>query len=468
MTAVVLRGDARELPLEDASIDCLVTSPPYFALRSYTDNGVHYEGQIGSEATPREYIRTLLDCTSEWLRVVKPEGSIFVNLGDKYSQYEGARKGHGRSIANPNRVSRGEPLVMPVSAPDQWGIASKSLMGLPWRYALGCMDELGLILRSEIIWSKMNGLPESVSDRVRRSHEQVFHFTKQQKYYSAVDEIREAHSTGTHTGRLRTVGSESGNGVRHRTFAGDTDTYNALGKLPGSVWPIPTMPLQVPEHLGVDHFAAYPAELVKRIILGWSPREVCAACEVGRRPAVIRERTYDGEVIGRGVGSIFAEEKHDARNKGVGNWHFGSRTEIVGYYCRCTPYTDHPGSGERYGGIVHSGGAQGPNKGQVGYHIGDHANGGPAERTGPWREYHFDGWTPPPSRPGIVLDPFGGTGTTALTASVLGRTGITVDKSADYCRLAQWRTADPGERARVLGLPKPKPVPEGQMSLFDL
>ena len=72
-----------------------------------------------------------------------------------------------------------------------------------------------------------------------------------------------------------------------------------------------------------------------------------------------------------------------------------------------------------------------------------------------------------PARPSVVVDPFGGTGTTSLVADVLGRIGITVDRSADYCRLARWRTADPAERARALGVPKPPPVPEGQGSLFD-
>jgi DNA modification methylase len=86
VSAIVLRGDARSLPLPDGSVDLIVTSPPYFGLRSYTDGGKHYDGQIGSERTPREYVANLLDCTREWMRVLKPEGSIFVNLGDKYSQ----------------------------------------------------------------------------------------------------------------------------------------------------------------------------------------------------------------------------------------------------------------------------------------------------------------------------------------------------------------------------------------------
>ena len=91
-----------------------------------------------------------------------------------------------------------------------------------------------------------------------------------------------------------------------------------------------------------------------------------------------------------------------------------------------------------------------------------------ANPRGPVREYHFDRWIPAPMRPAIVLDPFGGTGCTALVADVLGRTGISVDLSMDYARIARWRTGDPGERARALQVPKPPPVPDGQESLFDL
>ena len=85
MTAVVLRGDARHLPLPDGSVDLICTSPPYFGLRSYVDGGVHFESQIGSEATPGEWVAALVECTREWVRVLKPSGSIFVNLGDKYA-----------------------------------------------------------------------------------------------------------------------------------------------------------------------------------------------------------------------------------------------------------------------------------------------------------------------------------------------------------------------------------------------
>lgn len=90
-----------------------------------------------------------------------------------------------------------------------------------------------------------------------------------------------------------------------------------------------------------------------------------------------------------------------------------------------------------------------------------------------WRDWlealwdHFDAWTPSPTRPALVVDPFGGTGTTALAARALGRDAVTVDRSADYCRLATWRVNDPGQLAKVLGAPKPPVIADGQASLFE-
>jgi hypothetical protein len=89
-------------------------------------------------------------------------------------------------------------------------------------------------------------------------------------------------------------------------------------------------------------------------------------------------------------------------------------------------------------------------------------------KVGPWREYHFDRWTPAPTRPAVVLDVFGGTGTTALVADALGRHGISLDMSADYCRLARWRTTDPGQRAAAMQVEKPPPVPAGHGDGHDL
>lgn len=332
-TSRVIRANALDLPLEDASVDLVVTSPPYFGLRSYQDGGEHYDGQIGDEATPAEFVDALIAATREMARVLKPSGSIWVNLGDKYA---------GGGVMSPNLPPNAGPkdaarAFSPVAV--RSGVPTKSLIGVPWRYALRCIDDLGLILRAEVIWSKPNGLPESVTDRVRRSHETWFHFTKEPRYFSGVDEIREAYDAPNATRTFGNVDPSRGDHGKPLARLDARVSMNPLGKLPGSVWTIPTEPLRVPNHVGVDHFAAFPTEWPRRIILGWSPEA------------------------------------------------------------------------------------------------------------------------------GTVLDPFGGTGTTALVAKALGRHGISVDMSADYCRLAEWRTNDPDQLARAMRVDKPPKQVDGQAAL---
>lgn len=512
MSVVILRGDAAHLPLPDESVDLICTSPPYFGQRSYTDGGEVYYGQIGAETTPREYVAALLNCTREWMRVLKPTGSLFVNLGDKYSTYTGANWGNGRSLNGYRGVEK-VPHGGPVNAPAVYGVPYKSLMGLPWRYVLGCIgtgsaldstevvklllrdvalgvislamaeqivDELavtpatglGLVLRAEIIWSKPNGMPESVSDRVRRSHEQVFHLVKQSRgYFAGVDEIREPHTMQPQrrpNGRSEDLTPRQGQPRQAWSTAARDEAGvdgHPLGKLPSSVWQIASQPLKVPADLGADHYAAYPSALPRRIILGWSPSGICTECGEGRRPIVARsasggERIDSGDG-GRGVRGLpgYVDIKRSS-------WREGVSRDVTGYACACTPYTDYP---ERRGKDFHATtdrARQGMNDGNGGEryrrYVEELAN--PRE---PVREYDFDSWAPPPTRAAVVLDPFGGTGTTALVADMLGRTGITVDRSADYCRIAQWRTSDPAERARALGVAKPPPVMDGQASLFD-
>lgn len=607
MSVVILQGDARQLPLPDASVDLIATSPPYYQMRAYTDGGERYEGQIGSEETPREYIANLLDATREWMRVLKPSGSMFVNLGDSYSSgqpfdneltvgdagwlaglidadgtitvrrtqqpqmraptFEGiiaveqedraaverahAITGRGaictinhsgckpmyrwtastqqaRWIAeriwpwlrikqrqalaivelgrhrqehsargrwNPIRpewTAYRERICRAVRAwnqrtPDDWEppllpviglplrprrVPPKSLTGLPWRFALACIDELGLILRRDIIWSKPSGLPESVSDRCRTSHEYLFHLVKEPRYYAAVDEIRQPHRPQSiaRTRRNRFVPDLSQAGID------PADSCHPLGALPGSVWEIASAPLVVPERIehahccggqkrdgcedGLTHHAAFPPALAKKIILGWSPSGICTGCGEGRRPVVDRPGLLGGD---NNPDSRNGSRRRSTMDGGSREW--AARTampdRVIGYACACTPVTDHPGSGlgtrrRDYNPAPHN-----RPQGTYGRH-----QAGEYERVGPWREYHFDRWVPAATRPAVVLDPFSGTGTTVMVADVLSRTGVGIERSQDYCRLAQWRTADPAERARALGVPKPPPVPQGQMDLF--
>jgi DNA modification methylase len=430
MTALVVRADARHLPLPDESVDLVVTSPPFLNLRSYTDGGRHYDGQIGV-GTRDQFLAELWAVTAECARVLKRSGSMFIELGDSYTD--------------------------------------KSLNLTPERYHIGCVDRLGLLARAEIVWSRPNGLPESVTDRVRRSHSSWVHLTKAPRYYAAVDEIREAYEPdsarrktlyGGNPGRdglagLRATGvaQHGSNGVSAMGVGGSA--MNPLGKLPGSVWTIPTEPLRVPNHLDIDHFAAFPTGLPRRLILGWSPPGICLGCGQGRRPVVARTPMQwrpSPTLHGRNAPGT-------ARQTASGTMLAAAESRILGYFCTCTPYTNHPGTGGR---------ARDGQRfaAETGRDAHPHGGVGVLPRTGPWREYHLDRWTPPPTRPAVVLDPFGGTGTTALCASVLGRIGDSEDLSQDYARLARWRTRDPGERARAMRVDKPEPVSEGQLTLF--
>jgi DNA modification methylase len=501
MTAVVLRADARRLPLDDASVDLIVTSPPYYALRSYTDGGEHYDGQIGSEPTPAEYIDSLIACTREWVRVLKPTGSLWVNLGDKYGR--GTRT---TNVAHTGTRANGRTGY---SAATRTGY-DKSLIGLPWRYALRCIDDLGLILRAEVIWSKPNGLPESVTDRVRRSHEHWFHLVKQPRYYSAIDHIRQPAAASTHQrwkGDLR----RRDNGYRRDPVtdrqtanvggAGEgTLGVNSLGALPCSVWEIPAEPLQVPAHLGIDHYAAFPLAWPRRIIQGWSPRGVCDDC------GFLLGSTYDNGMLGV-RGSHNRRTRKDRARTQAGTQAQPLLREDLLKSMECQEPEDHqvpPSDDTGLRGGLETGSSDGA---EERLHDGASAHHGAAprpligaERDRPPQERDQDRqpdreprttWQgrarptaqaaaqavrvpslrrdapdlrnaqPCPNCGGtsfgssVVADFFGGTGTTALVAHALGRHGISVDMSADYCRLARWRTTDPDQLAKAMQVDKP-------------
>lgn len=263
--------------------------------------------------------------------------------------------------------------------------------------------------------SKPNGLPESVTDRVRASHEYLFHLTKSERYYAAIDEVREAQdSVGKGrpwsvdvAGSVPTWGVQEGSqGLKGRRTTDQMNALNPLGKVPGSVWTIATEPLIVPDHLP-QHFAAFPSELPRRIILGWSPPGICTACREGRRPVVnVSKRLHrpsGAEFLGKGFDGPNGEKRR------IGN--VRSDVTITGYACAC-PTPDAP------------------------------------------------------TTPSLVLDPFSGTGTTPIVAAALGRHGVGVELSADYLRLARWRAEDPTLRCKVLGVDKPAPELDGQQALF--
>jgi len=254
----LLLGDAREVlaTLAPGSVNCVVTSPPYFGLRDY---GV--DGQVGLEASPGEYVEKLVDILDLAGDAMTNDGVMWLNLGDTYFSGKGAAVGPDRK--QPAR--RG--FVRPVDVAQEWG-RPKNLIGIPWKVAFALQDR-GWTLRKEIIWHKPNAMPESVTDRVSSTHENVFLLSKNRNYWFDLDAIREPYSAIS----LKRYESEfqQGGATHHAQLKsnmlkdGGKIDANPLGKNPGDVWSIPTAPFPG------AHFATMPPELARRCILAGCP-----------------------------------------------------------------------------------------------------------------------------------------------------------------------------------------------------
>jgi DNA modification methylase len=274
-TAVLHAGDAHNVlsTLPDASADCIVTSPPYWAKRDYG-----MRGQYGLEASPAAYVATLRAVFGAAWRVLADEGTCWLNLGDSYSAGSGTPTGlHsyvGTSLAG-RQAS---------------GLGTKNLLGLPWRVALALQDD-GWIIRNAIVWHKPNAMPESVRDRMNCRYELVFLLAKTRHYWFDLDPIRiphasrpavrdpaqRGHAIRRSPGRSPGDGNPNGTGPRgtrppkygphapqviaaRRYGTSRTNRRHPNGRNPGDVWSLPTRPYRGP------HFAAYPIDIPARCI----------------------------------------------------------------------------------------------------------------------------------------------------------------------------------------------------------
>lgn len=253
----ILVGDAETVlkTLPDASAQTCVTSPPYFGLRDY---GV--EGQIGTEETPDEYVSRLVDVFAEVRRVLKDDGTLWVNLGDSYAGARGGRQGStgqfaDRAVATArvrNRTRRAENMK------------PKDLMGIPWMVAFALRDD-GWYLRMDVIWHKPNPMPESVQDRPTKAHEYVFLLSKSDRYLYNAEAIAE-DATGRKPGNVthKGVTAYAEGDKLHRTKVGLMNVNAAERRNRRSVWTISTQAF--PE----AHFATFPEELPGLCILASS------------------------------------------------------------------------------------------------------------------------------------------------------------------------------------------------------
>lgn len=245
--------DALELlqQLPDESINCIVTSPPYYGLRDY---GV--DGQIGLEQTPAAYVARLAAVFREARRVLRDDGTLWVNIGDSYS---GASK---PGTGEPYRQTSSGKIMPPQMRAFAADIPPKSLIGIPWRVAFALQDD-GWILRQDNIWAKTSCMPESVRDRTTRAHEYVFHFAKSPRYWYDADAVSEkskyTDDGRAGNGRYTYQGKHDGTNTQ-QAFVTINDTRNRR-----SVWTIG------PEPFAGEHYAAYPSRLPEICIMAGCP-----------------------------------------------------------------------------------------------------------------------------------------------------------------------------------------------------
>ena len=427
----IYQGDCLELAktLPDQSVHCIVTSPPYYGLRSYetaewnggdpecehvadakatkvfgnpefNENrpsraktklpGYHYESvcgkcgatktdmQIGNEPTLQEYIDRLVELFRELRRVLHDSGTLWLNLGDSYAGSGGAgawskRKAGFQEYAGP----RGDNANR---FPESTGLKPKDLIGVPWRVAFALQDD-GWWLRSDIIWHK-NGMPESTKDRVTRAHEYIFMLTKSPRYYfdylAIMEPAKESSLQRYENGWNGTTDDGSGGARSGSTYQQMAITGLPIGELMTStkmarkrdVWRVNTA-----GYKGA-HFAVYPPKLIEPCIMaGASEYGVCGACGAPWERTVNRDALKHNKYEG---------QKQKERNMGVQS----GGTDFV--------------------------------------------------------RYATTGWEPTCDCdsevvPAVVLDPFGGSGTTGMVARGLGRDYILFELSQKYIELARER-----------------------------
>jgi DNA modification methylase len=408
---MILIGDAltRLKELADNSVDCCVTSPPYFGLRSYLKEEHPDKAQeIGTERDMSDFINHLVEIFREVRRVLKPHGQLWLNIGDSYA---GAGYSRQTNTGGAKREQGGKQRHTPKN-----GLPAKSLMGIPWRLAFALQDD-GWILRQDCIWAKgISGdalpygwvgsvMPSPVTDRFCSSHEYVFLFSKKPKYYFDVDAIREPHADDWHArastwreGRAKQQG-----GATYHPFKKAkpfSNKPNPKGRNRRSVMTVSTA-----SYKGA-HFAVFPERLITPFVLaGTSEHGVCSTCGA---PWVrkIEKGESDYARIKRETGMTWQDMNKAAEDEGKG--HEGNRKHIGNL-------RDENGKCFTYKA---------------------------AERT-------FLGWEPSckcennTPKPAIVLDPFGGSGTTAQVAKQLGRDFIIIELNEENLPLIQARINSP-------------------------
>jgi DNA modification methylase len=425
----IIQGDVLAVlkTLPDESIDCCITSPPYYGLRDYgtasweggdeecehtipetekdpknPNAGSHIsrfnktecykcgakriDQQLGLEKTPEEYVAKMVEVFREVRRVLKREGTVWCNLGDSYATHASGGKGYAHNF-RVAEIAEKEGIDQPKPTAKSIGLKEKDLIGIPWRVAFALQAD-GWYLRSDIIWNKPNPMPESVTDRPTKSFEHIFLLAKSPKYFYDAESIKEPATgfdgrkdTMYHGGPKDMAGDKherwkrkndgtdyGGNGTGFQNHSGYNNLENPYVRNKRDVWTISTKPFSE------AHFATFPEDLVVPMIKAGVPEFVCKKCDKGREP--ILENTQKQHSIGATSGQYWKVRDFTGDNT------VRNMSVKVGLTdCGCA----------------------------AGF------------------------------EPGIVLDIFMGAGTTALVAKKLRRSWLGIELNEDYCKMARNR-----------------------------
>ena len=256
MTYIVLIGDCIEQMrgIPDQSVHTCVTSPPYFGLRDYGR-----DGQIGLEPTPEAFVQRLVDVFREVRRVLRDDGTLWLNLGDSYAATTKGSSGAGKNATNKGTLLEDRSWAIPP------GLKAKDLIGIPWRVAFALQAD-GWYLRQDIIWHKPNPMPESVRDRCTKSHEYVFMLSKGPRYYFDSVAIAE-RSADSSIARLSqpTLDQQAGSARVPGKTNGNMKAVGGEMRNRRSVWTVTTKPYKG------AHFATFPPDLIEPCILAGAP-----------------------------------------------------------------------------------------------------------------------------------------------------------------------------------------------------
>jgi DNA modification methylase len=418
-------------PIPDQHVQCCITSPPYWGLRDYgtaeweggdqecdhmeskpfvnpkntlgprghlpstnAANKMHqkqyavhcekcgalrHDKQVGMEPTPEEYVAKMVEVFSEVRRVLRDDGTLWLNLGDSYASQGGANPHTAPSgTGNNSKIETAQPARTPPA-----GLKPKDLCGIPWRVALALQAD-GWYLRQDIIWHKPNPMPESVRDRCTKAHEYLFLLTKKPRYFCDMEAIREpvkAGCDGTIRARARTANGALGGENRHHV---EERVYKEIkGANRRSVWTVATKPYKE------AHFATFPPKLIEPCVLaGTSAEGQCPEC--GKPWVRVVEK---GETTRKGPVASGWREPSGRGNMAESVTCGTTERKTIGWRpdCECDPVANCAG-----------------------------------------------GFPPIPQ---IVLDPFMGSGTTGMVARQHGRDYLGIELNPEYAKMARERIA---------------------------